>query len=141
MCDLPNKKNKCFFQDDTPFIDDQFPPTDRSVGDLKKNIPPWLRIRDVVCREKNEKTEWTVMLNPQPNDIEQGHLGDCWLMAALTLITQRPRMLSHILLTSTVNKQGIYLVRICHNGLWKIVLLDDCFPCTDRKHLAFTQVR
>jgi calpain-15 len=81
------------------------------------------------------------MLNPQPNDIEQGHLGDCWLMAALALITERPRMLSHILLTPTVNKEGIYLLRICHNGLWKIVLLDDCFPCTDRDHLAFTQVR
>ncbi|CAF4917484.1 unnamed protein product, partial [Rotaria sp. Silwood1] len=40
-----------------------------------------------------------------PNDIQQGYLGNCWLMAALALVTQRPRMLSHILLTSTVNDQ------------------------------------
>ena len=81
------------------------------------------------------------MLNPQPGDIEQGYLGDCWLIAALALITTRPHMLSHILLTRYRNEEGIYLVRICHNGLWKIVLLDDYFPCTDRKHLAFTKVR
>ena len=123
-------------------MDPGFPPTYASVGTHTTNFSKWLRIRDIVCRgQDKEEGTWTVMSNPQPNDIEQGHLGDCWLMAALALITQRPGMLSHILLTPTVNEEGIYLVRICHNGLWKIVLLDDCFPSTDRKHLAFTKVR
>jgi calpain-15 len=133
--------DKYIFQNRINFVDDQFPPAARSIGNENKSVSRWLRIGDVVCREKKKKTAWMIMLNPQPNDIEQGHLGDCWLMAALALITERPRMLSHILLTPTVNKEGIYLLRICHNGLWKIVLLDDCFPCTDRDHLAFTQVR
>ncbi len=60
-------------------------------------------------------------------------------MAALALITERPKMLEHILLTKTMNKEGVYLVRLCHNGLWKTVLVDDCFPCTQYKQLAFTQ--
>jgi calpain-15 len=30
-------------------------------------------------------------------------------------------------------------VRLCHNGIWKTVIIDDCFPCTQHKHLAFTQ--
>ncbi len=60
-------------------------------------------------------------------------------MVALALITERPQMLEHILLTKTINNQGVYLVRICHNGLWKTVIVDDCFPCTTSNQLAFTQ--
>ena len=62
-------------------------------------------------------------------------------MAALALITERPRILEHILLTKTVNNEGIYLVRICHNGLWKTIIVDDCFPCTNHKQLVFSQAK
>jgi calpain-15 len=62
-------------------------------------------------------------------------------MAALALVTERPRILRQILLTKTVNKEGIYLVRICHNGLWKTVIVDDCFPCTNQKILVFSQAK
>ena len=60
-------------------------------------------------------------------------------MAGLALITERPEMLDHILLTKQMNREGVYLVRLCHNGLWKTVIVDDCFPCTAHKQLAFTQ--
>jgi len=60
-------------------------------------------------------------------------------MAALALITERPKVLEHIVLTKTVNKEGIYLIRICHNGLWKTVIVDDCFPCTQYKQLAYAK--
>jgi calpain-15 len=62
-------------------------------------------------------------------------------MAALALVTERPRILRHILLTQTVNNEGIYFVRICYNGLWKTVIVDDCFPCTKQKKLVFSQAR
>lgn len=79
--------------------------------------------------------------SPEPSDIEQGALGNCWLLAALALVTERPRILRQILLTKTVNNEGIYLVRICHNGSWKTVIVDDCFPCTNQKNLVFSQAR
>jgi calpain-15 len=62
-------------------------------------------------------------------------------MAALALVTERPRILRQILLTQTVNNEGIYLVRICYNGLWKTIIVDDCFPCTNQKKLVFSQAR
>ncbi|CAF1625385.1 unnamed protein product, partial [Didymodactylos carnosus] len=57
------------------------------------------------------------------------------------LITERPKMLEHIVLTKEVNNEGVYLVRICKNGKWITVMLDDCFPCTSWKTLAFTQAK
>jgi len=60
-------------------------------------------------------------------------------MVALALITERPKMLEHIVLTKTINNQGIYLIRICHTGLWKTVIVDDCFPCTEYHQLALSQ--
>ena len=60
-------------------------------------------------------------------------------MAALALITEQPKMLEHIVLTKTINNEGVYLIRICHNGVWKTVIVDDCFPCTENKQLAYTK--
>jgi calpain-15 len=62
-------------------------------------------------------------------------------MAALALITERPRLLRRILLTQTVNNEGVYFVRICHNGLWKTITIDDYFPCTKHKELVFSRAR
>lgn len=62
-------------------------------------------------------------------------------MAALALVSERPRLLEHILLTKEVNAEGVYLVRICHNGLWKTIIVDDYFPCTKHNHLVFTQAK
>lgn len=100
----------------------------------------WLRISAIAPSSPTDYfRSWTVCSSPEPSDIQQGALGDCWLMAALALITERPEMLDHILLTKEVNREGVYLVRLCHNGLWKTVLIDDCFPCTMYNQLAFTQ--
>ncbi|CAF3342047.1 unnamed protein product [Rotaria sp. Silwood1] len=130
-------------QNNTNFVDDQFPPISRSIGQIDSliNHPlKWLRISEISPLSVTDLClNWSVYSSPKPSDIQQGALGDCWLMAALALITERPQMLEHILLTETINDQGVYLVRICHNGLWKTVIVDDCFPCTQYNQLAFTQ--
>jgi calpain-15 len=81
------------------------------------------------------------MSSPEPSDIEQGLLGNCWLIAALSLIAERPRLLQHILLTQHVNSEGAYLVRLCHNGIWKTIVVDDYFPCSGHNTLIFTKAR
>lgn len=90
---------------------------------------------------EENKLPWVILSSPQPADIQQGALGNCWLVAALALISEQPRLLEHILLTKTYNNEGVYLVRICHNGLWKTIIVDDYFPCTKHKHLVFTRAK
>ena len=118
-------------------------PSSRSIGPGSfHQVSQWLRISNVApLNNDDRKLPWTIFSSPQPSDIQQGALGNCWLIAALTLISEQPRLLQHILLTKTINPEGVYLVRICHNGLWKTIIVDDCFPCTKYKHLVFTQAK
>ncbi|CAF3878990.1 unnamed protein product [Rotaria sp. Silwood2] len=131
------RKNK------THFIDDQFPHSARFIGsDSFTQVSKWLRISNVApSSDSDRKLSWTIFSSPTPSDIQQGALGNCWLVAALALISERPRLLEHILLTKTVNNEGVYLVRICHNGLWKTIIVDDYFPCTKHNQLVFTQAK
>jgi calpain-15 len=57
---------------------------------------------------------------------------DCWLLGCLAVILEQPALLEKIFFTTefSINgEQGVYLVRLCHNGEWKTVVLDDYFPC------------
>ncbi|CAF5210789.1 unnamed protein product, partial [Rotaria magnacalcarata] len=100
-------------QENTHFVDDQFPPIARSIGciDALKNYSlQWLRISEISPSSQSDlRLKWSVYSSPKPSDIQQGALGDCWLMAALALITERPQMLEHILLIKKINNQGVYL--------------------------------
>ncbi|CAF3546833.1 unnamed protein product [Rotaria sp. Silwood1] len=123
------------------FVDDQFPPSDRSLGiSHNDHTIQWLPLSKIApSTHLDDYLPWTIYDLPDPSDIHQGKLGDCWLMAALALITERPQMLQHILLTKKVNREGVYVVRICHNGIWTAVLLDSYFPCTFDSELAYSR--
>ncbi|CAF1042665.1 unnamed protein product [Rotaria sordida] len=122
------------------FVDDQFPPSSGSIGYINHSYQ-WLRISQIRSLSLTDRfLSWSVYLSSsEPSDIQQGELGDCWLLAALALITERPEMLEHIVLTKEVNAQGVYLIRLCHHGLWKTIVVDDCFPCTQDKQLAYSK--
>ncbi|CAF3765660.1 unnamed protein product [Rotaria socialis] len=138
-----NKIKKYCRQENIHFVDDQFPPIDASIGSGTFNqVAQWLRISNVApSSEEDRKLPWTIFSSPGPSDIAQGALGNCWLVAALALVSEKPRLLEHILLTKTINNEGVYMVRVCHNGLWKTIIIDDCFPCTRHKNLVFTQAK
>ena len=89
----------------TYFIDDQFIPSNRSLGSNKfTTVSQWLRIRDISpSSDQDRHLPWTVVSSPKPSDIEQGALGNCWLLAALAVISEQPRILRQILLTQTIS--------------------------------------
>lgn len=76
------------------------------------------------------------MENPQmfsndidPNDIKQGELGDCWFLSALSSLAERPGMVRRLFITQNYNKEGIYKIKLCKNGEWVTVTVDDYIPC------------
>lgn len=69
------------------FVDDGFPHSSRSIGDMNdlerrgRNLDiVWLRPQQIVTRD-GMRYPWSVFNDPQPTDIEQGHVGNCWAIA------------------------------------------------------------
>jgi calpain-15 len=72
-----------------------------------------------------------------PSDISQGELGNCWFLSALAVLAEIPELIENILMNHTYNTAGVYQVRLCKDGIWKVVTIDDYFPITSSGHLAY----
>ena len=55
------------------------------------------------------------------------------------MILERPELLRKIIITKDFCEQGCYQVRLCHNGEWQTVILDDLFPCDSNDALIYSQ--
>lgn len=64
-----------------------------------------------------------------PSDIRQGSLGDCWFMGGLATLAERPSLVERLFVTKEINQHGIYRVKLCKNGEWVTITIDDYFPC------------
>ncbi|XP_069105920.1 calpain-D-like [Argopecten irradians] len=125
----------------TKFTDADFPHDTRSLY-LKPrkhgDIPQWRRCGDITT--KNPKEKWVVYReNPLPDDIQQGYLGNCWYLSALAVLADRKELLEKMILTKTFCQEGAYHLRLCKDGCWKIVLVDDVFPCDSSNRLLYSR--
>ena len=94
----------------------------------------------------------------EPGDINQGALGDCYYLCALSILSTHERLLfdalpdipddlrhAEALSTSpedeqTFNTEGVYAVRFWRDGKWRIVVVDDFVPMhpQDASRFLFT---
>ena len=79
----------------------------------------------------------TVNLLRTPCVLPIGALGDCWLLSALALLAERPHLLEALLPTRVANDAGAYHVRLCCDGEWRTLLVDDLLPCRAGGATAF----
>ena len=57
----------------------------------------------------------------------------------MAVIIEQPELLRKIIITKEFCPQGCYQVRLCHNGEWQTVILDDLFPCDSNGSLIYSQ--
>ena len=127
------------------FIDFDFMPTDNSVINNKydenlKNfleyIIHWRHPSEFISSELNENKDVDLTLRifnkdkePEPNDIRQGLIPCNHLDSALSSLAEKYNLIKRIFKTEYYNENGIYQIKLCINGEWTTVVIDDYFPC------------
>lgn len=107
------------------FVDEDFPPNDNSLdggSDRFKSAISWKRVSEEMESPSlfKEKVE--------PQDIMQGMLGDCYFLAALAALAERPDRIFDLFLLKEDNELAYYSIRILFRGKWRTIDLDEYFP-------------
>ena len=61
-------------------------------------------------------------------NIEQGKLGTCYFLAAISTISNYGQLLYQLFPQEKINPEGLYEICLYHKGRWVKVLVDDYFP-------------
>lgn len=112
------------------FIDPDFPPVDKSVYDTSTEEYPYKQV--IHWRRPCDFMEGEISIfedDVDPNDINQGELANCWFLSALSCLAERPILVKRLFLQDSFNEQGIYRIKVCKNGEWVTVTVDDYIPC------------
>jgi len=111
------------------FVDPEFPPDDQSL--YFSQDPPfafeWRRASEIA----GEGEARLFMDGASRFDINQGELGDCWLLAALANLTMNKRLLYKVVPKDQSFQEeyaGIFHFRFWQYGEWVDVVIDDYLP-------------
>jgi len=123
---------------DGKFVDQAFPPNNDSV--FRTPNPAADHAQDVMNATQGGKIQWKrcseickggkLFNNVHPNDISQGVLGDCWLLAGLAGLAEFEGAVFHMFEQKTVSPDGKYTLRIFNHPArrWESVTIDDYIP-------------
>jgi len=121
-----------------PYIDYSFPPNKTSLHGFninKKVENSGLNnfiFKDIVWKRPSDIFWFDFKLFGiiEPNIIEQGNLGDCYFLAALSSLSKYPNHVKKLFMFNTTNISGVYVVILFDEKIssWREILVDDYLP-------------
>ena len=64
----------------------------------------------------------------------------CRFMSSLSVVAENAQLLESIVVTREFCSEGVYQLRLCKDGQWTTVIVDDVFPCDEFGRLLYSQV-
>jgi hypothetical protein len=125
-------------------VDPAFPPLSTSLsrrGIDSRAIPEtaWKRPEDYLPVQLHSKIA-LFRDGVDPNDIDQGQLGDCWLLCAIAALAEFPSKVEdifcHPVSAEAARREktiGVYRVTLNKHGWWHVVAVDDYLPVVGQK--------
>ena len=112
-------------------------PNDVTQSDLHgwENIV-WSRVENILATKN-----YQVFLDKiEEKDIIQGTLGDCYLLSAVAALCKYSNQIEKLFFIKEKSNEHCYGCYFKINGIWKLILIDDYFPCYGNigKNFAFT---
>jgi len=127
------------------FTDNEFLPNQQALGNLEMNIQDvqWIRLQSMIKTDNNSIYKNAVIFDNTivAEDVCQGALGDCYLLAAFATLCERKVFIQNCFLTTTYNPYGKYRLRFydLKTKQFVIVTIDDYIPCDKNKKPIFTK--
>jgi len=110
-------------------------------GQAFDRVIHWRRPRDFMVADPKQG-----LLEPQvfekmiePADIKQGQLANCWFLCGASCLAEMPELVERLFITKQYNDEGLYRLRLCKDGEWKEVTVDDYFPCFPKAGPMFSR--
>ena len=118
--------------DPNAFRDPGFPHHDSSILDPSREslklgkTEQWMRARML-----GDPGEAVLFDGVRPQDVQQGHVGDCWLICALGALATHPEKLKSLFHSKHVPEDGKYRVWLfdIYEKRWTQVEVDEFLPC------------
>lgn len=115
----------------TNFLDPDFPPTYETLyNPIECAKYPFGNAVQFKRPQEWNPDGWVIFKDGiDPYDIRGGELKDEWFLSALQILAENPKLVERLFIKPDCNPMGFYKIRICKNGEWNVVTIDDYFPC------------
>ena len=127
-----------FLPNDNSFISEKY---DNNIKEYLEYLIHWRRPEEFILNDINNPIEVKEIKvfnsensDPEPNEIIQGILPDNHLESVFSALSEKHNLIRRLFKNDIYNKNGIYQVKLCVNGEWVTVIIDDLIPCFPKSY-------